>query len=77
MVMLAEQKHLCAICQRPLPLKGQTLDHDHKTGAVRGIVHSQCNLMIGNAAEKIELLEHAIDYLKDHHARRSMVDTAA
>lgn len=64
--MLEEQQGLCAICRRPLGRKGQTIDHCHRTGRVRGIVHSQCNLVIGNAREDIEVLRGAIAYLKSH-----------
>lgn len=64
--MLARQKYCCALCERPLPMKWQTIDHDHSTGVVRGIVHRACNLVIGNASEDIEVLHRAIAYLQRH-----------
>ncbi|GIX05051.1 MAG: recombination endonuclease VII [Planctomycetaceae bacterium] len=64
--MLEEQEGLCAICGRPLGSRGQTIDHCHETGRVRGIVHAQCNLVIGNAREDIHVLRGAITYLKRH-----------
>lgn len=70
--MLTRQNGRCAICDRPLPTKGQTIDHDHRTGAVRGIVHSQCNLIIGNAGDDPQVLSHAIQYLHQH---RGVVNT--
>ena len=70
--MLAEQDHLCALCRRPLSLKWQTIDHDHKTGAVRGIVHRACNLVIGNAGEDIEVLHRATEYLQRHQDARQI-----
>ena len=49
--------------QRP---NGQNLsvDHNHETGEIRGLLCYVCNLMLGNAKDSIELLEKAIDYLK-------------
>lgn len=35
----------CALCQ--LPLSRPCLDHDHSTGAVRGVLHSGCNALLG------------------------------
>lgn len=43
-VMLKSQCGLCKLCSKP-PLKNNTfvIDHDHKTGKVRGIIHITCN----------------------------------
>lgn len=35
----------CALCQ--LPLTKPVLDHDHATGAVRGVLHNGCNALLG------------------------------
>lgn len=35
----------CALCQ--LPLTKPVLDHDHSTGAVRGVLHNGCNALLG------------------------------
>lgn len=64
--MLADQDRLCAICSRPLGSRGQTIDHCHATGRVGGIVHPQCNLVIGNAGDDIDVLRGAIVYLQKH-----------
>lgn len=64
--MLELQQGKCPICYQALGPKGQTIDHDHKTGKVRGIVHSKCNLVIGNASEDISVLVGAIRYLVAH-----------
>jgi hypothetical protein len=47
-VMLNEQDGGCAICHTP-PQRGQHLavDHDHKTGYVRGLLCTRCNLQLG------------------------------
>ena len=35
----------CALCQ--LPLTKPVLDHDHATGAIRGVLHNGCNALLG------------------------------
>jgi len=44
--MLAEQKGVCAICLKP-SARAYHVDHDHKTGNVRGILCHQCNTSLG------------------------------
>jgi len=43
--ILAVQGGKCAICQ--LGCKAPCLDHDHDTGAVRGVACSGCNALLG------------------------------
>jgi len=46
--ILAEQNGLCAICHEQI-LPGQAvLDHDHKTGYIRAVLHRGCNAFIGH-----------------------------
>lgn len=45
--MLAEQGGRCALCKLPLPEGKAVLDHDHSTGAVRAVLHSGCNALLG------------------------------
>lgn len=51
----------CEIC---LIEKATDIDHDHKTGKVRGILCHNCNLILGHAKDKIEILDRSIEYLK-------------
>ncbi len=37
------QGRVCAICQKPIRSKRPTVDHDHVTGEVRGLLHANCN----------------------------------
>jgi hypothetical protein len=63
--MLTEQAWSCAICRSGTPgAKGVwNVDHDHKTGRVRGILCFHCNMMLGYAKDNPEILAAAIPYL--------------
>lgn len=69
---LAEQKHLCAICYQPEtartkpngPLRTLSVDHDHKTGRVRGLLCNACNKGLGFYRDSPFLLGEAISYLR-------------
>lgn len=59
--ILQRQGGLCAICRR----KTETLhiDHDHRTGRIRGLLCFHCNSGIGKFGDSIDTLESAIRYL--------------
>lgn len=63
--MSIAQKGLCAACggppddQRPL-----MIDHDHITGAVRGMLCNSCNLTLGRSRESVIRLSGLITYLE-------------
>lgn len=62
--MLVAQGGRCAICRRaPGAGKRLTVDHDHATGAIRGLLCSNCNAMLGQAKDNPNTLLSAIDYL--------------
>jgi len=54
------QGNLCAICDREKPL---VIDHDHKTGNLRGLLCNDCNTSIGKLGDTVESLTRALDYL--------------
>jgi len=63
--MLEEQGGGCAICGDPPPESGSLhVDHDHATGAVRGLLCVKCNNAIGAFAEEYELIRAAADYVE-------------
>ena len=53
-----KQHGSCAFCGLPLePNSNCThLDHDHRTGRKRGLVHAKCNLMIGGIEKALDLI---------------------
>lgn len=60
--MLLSHNNLCAICNKPSP-RTLHIDHDHKTGQVRGLLCSTCNTGIGLFKDDISVLNSAIAYL--------------
>ena len=68
--MLKIQNGVCKICGKPEKVKRKgkfkrlAIDHNHKTGHLRGLLCSKCNMLIGLAQENIHILEEAIKYLK-------------
>lgn len=59
--MLSKQKGKCAICRKP-PKGRLHVDHDHKTGRVRGLLCQICNLRVGTL-ETFGLVKRALVYL--------------
>lgn len=64
--MLAAQNGVCAICCRPEEHKKYTrlsVDHDHDTGKVRGLLCRRCNSMLANSGDDPALLIRGAQYL--------------
>lgn len=59
--LLEAQGHRCKIYQAPAP---NCLDHDHATGAVRGMLCHLCNVGLGHFRERAKYLRAAIRYLR-------------
>lgn len=69
--LLQEQQGGCAICGSDVPAKGRKhlcVDHDHSTGAVRGILCSDCNIGISHFKDSPDRLRAAAKYIEDHNA---------
>jgi len=45
---LAAQGGRCALCGEPIETGKAVLDHDHKSGLIRGVLHRGCNALEGN-----------------------------
>lgn len=68
--ILEEQNHCCKICGEEETRKNKTtgvcllcVDHNHKTGEVRGLLCNKCNTGLGYFKEDINILYTAIEYL--------------
>lgn len=69
-IMLAKQSCRCAVCgkteSRKLPngiSAKLSVDHDHKTGKIRGLLCCKCNFAIGHLDDNPYLCERAMHYL--------------
>lgn len=67
--LLAEQGGVCAICKLPETserlnkVRRLCIDHDHETGAIRGLLCNRCNRVIGLMDDDPVILGEAMDYL--------------
>jgi len=72
--LLKEQNNTCAICfneetlfdSRQKVSRTLAVDHDHKTGRIRGLLCWHCNSGLGKLKDSVDLLQKAIVYLNKH-----------
>ena len=66
--LLETQNFGCKLCNQEFADKSGKrklcVDHDHKTGRIRGLLCISCNRMLGYAADNPVTLLKAIQYLK-------------
>lgn len=67
-ILWSKQNECCGICKSKVNLTNRDwhLDHCHSTLKVRGILCHHCNIMLGNARDRIDILEAGILYLKEN-----------
>ena len=72
--MWEAQSGVCAICHKPETWVHQNgevvrlaVDHCHASGDIRALLCRQCNLMLGNAKDDINILDKAIHYLRKYN----------
>ncbi len=58
-----QQAGVCAVCREGEPIH---VDHDHKTGTVRGVTCFNCNRALGYFGDDLIVLCRAADYLESH-----------
>lgn len=58
--LFKKQNGLCAICNSKEKL---VVDHDHKTGEVRGLLCNNCNIALGIMKDSPDILRAAFHYL--------------
>lgn len=61
--LLKSQNNRCKICGSSLK-KNINIDHDHKTGEIRGILCNNCNRALGYFKDNPMILYNAIKYLR-------------
>ncbi len=68
--LLVAQGSKCAACggSDPKAKQGWHLDHDHKTGKIRGLLCLPCNAIAGYAADNVDHLSLVISYLIKHRS---------
>lgn len=66
-IMSERQGHVCAICKQPEQTGNLVVDHDQKTGDVRGLLCNKCNRAIGSLQDDISIVRSASLYLLRHN----------
>jgi hypothetical protein len=57
---------LCEMNEQPGDLKLKSLDHDHETGIVRGVICRACNQALGLLDEDPETMARLAKWIMDH-----------
>jgi len=69
--MMNNQKGCCEVCGdslvKPDSKRFYAVDHNHTTGAVRGLLCNECNLVLGYVKEDKDTLLKAIAYLEKYN----------
>lgn len=60
--LVEQQNNKCATCGNT-SVQSLAVDHDHKTGRIRGLLCRKCNLALGMINDNISILTHMIAYL--------------
>lgn len=76
-LMLEQQDHCCFICNEKEGVEGRVLsvDHDHATGKIRGLLCTNCNTALGKFKDNIDYLKKAIKYLQRNYTVPSVGET--
>ena len=60
--MVLKQDNKCALCFKPSNRR-LDVDHDHKTGKIRGLLCGKCNKGLGLFYDDIDVFKRAVVYL--------------
>ena len=71
-ILLAVQNNVCAICKqqnsyidsRTQQIQSLVVDHEHKTGRVRGLLCGNCNRALGLLKDNLDIVHNMQNYLK-------------
>jgi hypothetical protein len=62
---LIVQNNVCAVCgKKNMGDRRLSVDHDHRTGKIRGLLCVKCNSVLGMVDDDILLLTNMIGYLR-------------
>lgn len=81
--ILVSQGGCCAICKTDKPMghgkkNGRfSVDHDHKTGKVRGLLCHHCNVGIGSLKDDLDIMVSSIRYLMKHSKQNIKTNISA
>jgi Recombination endonuclease VII len=78
-LMVIEQGGRCAVCRAGTPGRGKpnwNVDHDHETGAVRGLLCHNCNMALGMLGDNVDVAKALVGYLLAHSAAEEVVPSA-
>ncbi len=63
--MFVQQNGKCSICEESFENpRHMHVDHDHSSGTIRELLCSNCNIVLGQSQENIQILLKAISYLE-------------
>ena len=71
--MLVKQNNCCSICKQPetAKLKGKikalSVDHNHVTKKVRGLLCGLCNSALGKLKENKDIIKALLEYIEKHN----------
>lgn len=66
-VLWQRTEGICKICRKAMDFDSTYVDHDHKTGKIRGLIHGNCNLFVGLLEKNPERINNVKDYLEKHN----------
>lgn len=61
---MESQGNRCCICEKELTGISNAVDHDHKTGIVRGVLCAYCNRYVLGRLRDYEQVQRMADYLR-------------
>lgn len=74
--ILAGQRGRCGACETDDPGKRKDgtaawcIDHDHKTGRIRGVLCHRCNITLGLVEDRAHLLFALVEYLDESKTKK-------
>lgn len=64
--MVADQGGVCCLCDGAPGKRPLSVDHDHATGKVRGLLCTPCNVALHAVERTTDWMARATSYLKEH-----------